>query len=147
MIRQVVKKLKDKYLSTEEQRKPIINVNTGIKIEIWRSGISETFGNDKYYLKLSKDIKRAKIATMESLAKLVKYGKIRCKEATDYHNIKSKVKYAYLVYQIYIDNTPYKVTMDIRKYPNGENRFYIHNLSLQNKSDLSLLSNETQIIG
>ena len=66
---------------------------------------------------------------MKSLAKLIKYTKARGEDAKNYHNINSKVRYSYLVSEIKIDNDLYNVTIDIRKSPDGKNKFYIHNLS------------------
>lgn len=137
VMKKVSNKLEKKYLSNKNQIKYITNIETGIKIEIWKKGIKETFGNDKYYLYLSPKIKRAKIASMRSLAKLVKYAKVRGEDAKNYHNENSKVMYSYLVSQIKIDNDLYKVTIDIRKSPDGRNKFYIHNLSNKNGNNSS----------
>lgn len=130
VMEKVLKKLENRYISTSFLVKPIINIHTGMKIEIWKSGIRETFGNDKYYLNLSKNMKKSKIATMDSLAKLIKYGIIRSKEAKNYHNANSKVMYSYLEAPIIIDKITFKIKMDIRKSPNGQNRFYIHSLEI-----------------
>jgi predicted nucleotidyltransferase len=137
VIKKVADGLKARYLSTEKQSKPITNIDTGMEIEIWKGGIDETFGNDKYYADLPTELKKAKIATMESLAKLIKYGEVRGKESRNYHDPKSKVRYAYLIAPINIDGTKYNVKMDIRKSPRGENRFYIHSLEINNKAELS----------
>jgi len=137
VIKKLTDNLKSTYLSTEQQSKPITNIDTGIEIEIWKSGISETFGNDRYYKNLPEDIKRAKIASMNSLAKLIKYGEVRSAEASNYHNPNSKVRYSYLTAPITIDGKNYDITIDIRRSPRGENRFYIHNLSIKNEANLS----------
>ncbi|MBR3163531.1 MAG: hypothetical protein IKF17_05485 [Clostridia bacterium] len=131
VTKKVLKLLKEKYLSTNEIVKQIINLDTGMKIEIRQKGIRETFGNDKYYKNLPLEIKKAKIATMEYLAKMIKYGKVRSQEAKNYHDINSKVIYAYLESSIYIDHICYIVNIDIRKSPKGDNRFYIHSLSVK----------------
>lgn len=129
--------LKNSYLSTENQSKPIKNIATGMEIEIRQSGIRETFGNPKYYDKLSFKMKKAKISTIEHLAKMIKYGVVRSQEAPNYHNKNSKVTYAYLKHPINIDEKNYLVNIDIRKSPKGENRFYIHSLELKKETDLS----------
>lgn len=144
----VLNKLKDTYLSTNETSKPITNIDTGMKIEIRQKGIRETFGNDKYYKNIPYELKKAKIATMDHLAKMIKYGEIRAKEALNYHDINSKVKYAYLTSPITIDGKKFNVNMDIRKSPKGDNRFYIHSLEIQKednslKSQSDLLMNES----
>lgn len=128
------------YLSTENQSKPITNLDTGMEIEIRQGGINETFGKDDYYLKLSNDEKLAKIATMSKLANLIKYGEVRTEEAANYHNPNSKVRYAYLTAPIKVDGKEYIVNMDIRKSPNGENRFYIHSLDIKKDAESLLPS-------
>lgn len=132
---EVINKLKaalsKTYLSTENQSKPITNLDTGMEIEIRQGGLNETFGKDEYYLYLSNEKKKAKIATMSKLANLIKYGEVRAKETNNYHNQNSKVRYAYLTAPIKIDGQEYMVNMDIRKSPNGENRFYIHSLHIK----------------
>lgn len=40
---------------------------------------------------------------MDSLAKMIKYGEVRAKSATNYHNIKSTAKYYYLKHLIVVD--------------------------------------------
>ena len=119
--------LKDKYVSTEEISKPITNIDTGLKIEVRRGGINETFGNAKAYKDLSIYRKKVKLATMTSLAKLIKYGEVRAAEAPNYHNPKSGATYAYLIAPITVDGKLWNVEMDIRKTPDG-NRFYIHKI-------------------
>ena len=125
------------YLSTEQQRKPIVNIDTGLEIEIWKSGIEETFGNDNYFKNRSQRYKKAKLAIMPQLAKLIKYGEVRAPESGNYHNAKSGVRYAYLSAPATVDGESYTVTMDIRRLPNGENRFYIHNLKINKTADAS----------
>jgi hypothetical protein len=44
--------------------------------------------------------------------------------------------YSYLTIDVKIDNVLYKINMDIRRSPDGVNRFYIH--SLENKKEASL---------
>ena len=129
VINKILIKLKDKYLSTEKCSKPITNIQTGMKIEIWKSSISETFGKTEYYSILPLEQKKAKIATMKYLAKMIKYDKVRAKDAANNHNINSPVRYYYLEHPIKIDNCYYIVNMDIRKVPNLNGRFYIHSLT------------------
>lgn len=139
VIKKVVKRLKDKYLSNENQYKVINNFNTDTKIEIWKRGIQETFGNDKYYSNLSDQMKVYKIVSMENLAKLIKHGRKRAEDAANYHDKNSKVIFSYLESFVEIENVVYKINIDIRKSPNGENRFYIHSFQ-KNKEKESNLS-------
>lgn len=119
---------KEGYISNEQISKPITNIDTGLKIEIWKNGINETFGNEKYYKSLSDDNKKIKLATMDSLAKMIKYGEVRNAQAKNYHNNNSTATYYYLEHPITIDGIKYMVNMDIRKVPNYNGRFYIHSV-------------------
>lgn len=129
--------LSKSYLSTEKQRKPIVNMDTGMEIEIMMGGIRETFGKDEYYAALSDDEKLVKIASMSKLANLIKYGEVRAQEAANKHNPNSSVRYAYLTAPLRVDGQNYIVNMDIRKSPEGENRFYIHSLQVNNNATSS----------
>jgi len=131
--KKVIKYLENKFLSDNTISKPIKNLDSGMLIEIWRKGIRETFGNDRYYMKLPKNIKIAKIASMDSLAKLIKYAKVKVKNIPNYHSSRSKVKFMYLENYAKIDNQEYLVTIDIRMTPKGKNKFYIHNLKIKKR--------------
>ena len=131
VINKVAAHLATQYLSTEAQSKPVVNIDTGMRIEIWKSGIKETFGKDSYYRRLSQQEKVAKLASMKHLAKLIKYGEVRAPEAGNYHDPTSEVTYAYLKAPLTIDGAGYLVSMDIRKSPRHGNRFYIHKLEVQ----------------
>ncbi len=131
VINKIANKLERNYLSTDKISKPITNIDTGLKIEIRKSGIRENFGNDKYYLNLSTDLKLAKIASMSELAKMIKYGEVRSEDASNYHNPKSKVRFSYLQSSINVDGVNYDVTIDIKKLPNNDNIFYIHDLKIK----------------
>ena len=128
--------LQKSFLSTIKIHKPILNIDTGIEIEIRKKGIKETFENDRYFLNLSNEEKLKKIAIVEYLPKLIKYGEVRSKEASNYHNPQSKLRYAYLVGPASIDGKEYSVNIDIRRAPTGENNFYIHSVNeIQIKKD------------
>ncbi len=127
--RKVYNKLLDSYISTSTQSKPIINIDTGMKIEIWKKGINETFGNHSAYRNIPQNMKKAKLATMTNLAKMIKYGEVRSPESRNYHNPNSSVTFAYLTSPITIDGKKYNVNMDIRKTRQG-NRFYIHKIKI-----------------
>ena len=120
---------KDSYISNENISKPITNIDTDMKIEIWKSSINETFGNANYYKNLSVTDKKIKLATMDSLAKMIKYGEIRAEEASNYHNSNSPAQYYYLNHPINVNGKEYNVNIDIRKVPNSNVRFYIHSIN------------------
>ena len=131
VINKISSELSKSYLSTNEIHKPITNIDTGLKIEIRKSGIKETFGKPTYYRNLSKNLQLAKIASMSELAKMIKYGEVRAKDAYNYHNPRSEAKFSYLKSQINIDGVNYDVTMDIKRLPNNDNIFYIHDLKIK----------------
>ena len=135
VIKKVIKRLSNSFISSDDKIKKIDNVNANMEIEIWKSGIRETFGNDRYYLNLPKEIKILKIATMECLDRIIMQGKIRAIDAKDYHNDNSKIFYSYLESNIIIDDNLYKVNIDIRRLPTGNNKFYIH--SIKKEANLS----------
>ena len=125
---------KEKYISTENCLKMIKNLDTGMMIEIWKKGIFETFGNHKYYRNLTQKEKKIKLATMDNLAKMIKYGKVRSKSMYNDHNPRSIIEYYYLKHPIVIDDIRYMVNIDIRKVPNKSGRFYIHSIKIKNWS-------------
>ena len=127
VIKKVYERLKDKYISTEMEIKKIHNIYTKAEIEIWKSGIKETFGNDKYYKNLSDEIKKAKIVLMEYLDELIIHSKKRAEDALNYHNLRSDIKFSYLRILVEINNVIYYLNIDIKKY-NDINKFYIHYL-------------------
>ena len=84
-------------------------------VEIWKSGIKETFGNDKYYNRLPTKIKIAKIVTMDYLDELIKLSKKRCEDADNYHDINSSVRFSYLKVPVLIDEDLFFINIDIKK--------------------------------
>ena len=138
VINKVCLKLSKSYLSSDNVHKPVTNIDTGLKIEIRKSGIKETFGKPTYYKSLSNDLKLAKIASMSELAKMIKYGEVRAKDASNYHDPKSRVRFSYLKSPINIDGINYDVTMDIKRLPNNDNIFYIHDLKIKKQETNSV---------
>lgn len=100
-----------------------------MKIEICSSSIQESFGKPEYYKKLSYENKIIKLAVIDYLAKMVKYGEIRANDQPNFHNLKSPTRYYYLKHPIIIDNKKYEVNMDIRKVPGCNGRFYIYSVT------------------
>lgn len=127
----VLKKIKDTFISSNQNIKQITNTSTGMQVEVWPSGIKETFGNIKYYTKLPTNLKIAKIASIEMLPELIKNGIIRKKEARNYHNPESKSSFAYLQSEATINGIEYQVNIDIKRIDNSD-RFYIHSIDLKN---------------
>lgn len=124
-----------KYVSNDKISKPIKNIDTDMEIYVYRGGINETFGKAKAYKNLSNKKKKIKLATMTSLAKLIKYGEVRSEDASNYHNVNSGSVFAYLTAPISVDGVNYTVNMDIKKTPDG-NRFYIHTIKIADEAPI-----------
>lgn len=125
-----------KYVSNDKISKPIKNIDTDMEIFVYKGGIDETFGNANAYKNLYTKKKKVKLATMTSLAKLIKYGEIRSPESSNTYNSKSQNTYAYLTAPITVDGVKYTVDMDIKKTQNG-NRFYVHTIKIAGESPKS----------
>ncbi len=136
VVKKVSSKLEDTFLTTPDKQKFVKNIDTGIELTITKAGIKETFGNKKYYLDYDEDLKLAKLATMEHLAKLIKYGEVRSQSASNYHNPNSTTRFTYLQAPIIIDGIVYNVTIDIKETEKG-NRFYIHGLNIKKSLGLT----------
>ena len=131
VVNGIVGKIKDTFLSTADNVRPILNEETGLNIEVWKRGIDETFRKGKYYPALSEEMKIAKIASVEHLPELIRTGRVRVDNVANYHDPASKTKYLYLENELRIDSKDYYVTMDIKKLPDNSNRFYIHDIKIK----------------
>lgn len=136
VVKKVYDYLSEKYISTKKQPKPITNIDTGMEIYIYKGGINETLGKAEAYQNLSFYEKKVKLATMENLAKLIKYGEVRQAEAANYHNAQSTTTFAYLIAPIIVDGKKYHVEMDIKRTERGD-RFYIHKIKVASGSPRS----------
>lgn len=131
VVNGIVEKIKDTFLSTKENVRPIINEETQLPIEIWKNGINETFWKKKVYGDLPKDLKLAKIESIEHLPELIRTGKVRAPEAKNYHDLTSKSTYVYLENEFSMHGKDFAVTIDIKKLPDSTNRFYIHDIKIK----------------
>lgn len=131
VVNGIVGKIKDTFLSTADNVRPILNEETGLHIEVWKRGIDETFRKGKYYPALSDEMKIAKIASVEHLPELIRTGTVRAAEKENFKNAASKTSFVYLKNEIEIDGKEYLVTMDIKKLSDNSNRFYIHDIKIK----------------
>lgn len=139
-INEVSNKVADKllktFLTSNGVQKYIKNIDSGVEVTITKAGIKETFGNKKYYINYPKKLKLAKIASMEHLAKMIKYGEIKEENVKNYHNEKSPTTFTYLKSSLNIDGVDYNVDIVIKLTKEG-NRFHIHDLKLNKKSEVA----------
>lgn len=131
VVNGIVGKIKDTFLSTADNVRPILNEETGLNIEVWKRGIDETFRKGRYYPALSDEMKIAKIASVEHLPELIRTGTVRAAEKENFKNAASKTSFVYLKNEIEIDGKEYLVTMDIKKLSDNSNRFYIHDIKIK----------------
>lgn len=131
VVNGIVGKIKDTFLSTTDNVRPILNEETGLNIEVWKRGIDETFRKGKYYPALSDEMKIAKIASVEHLPELIRTGTVRAPEKGNFKNATYKSSFVYLKNEIEIGGKEYLVTMDIKKLPDNSNRFYIHDIKIK----------------
>ena len=131
VVRGVLGKIRNTFLSTNGNIRPIVNNESGYFIEIWKKGIEETFHKDKVYSHLSAEMKTAKIASVEYLPELIRTGRVSADNISSYHSKEVNTKYLYLENEIKIDNKEYSVAIDIKKLPDGSNRFHVHNIRIK----------------
>ena len=125
--------LSGKFLSEGNREKPILNLDTGMEVCVYRGGINETFRKDAYYKNLSSEWKKIKLAAMMHMDMLIKYGEIREKEAANYHNENSTTRFAYLTAPILVGGKPYTVDIDIKRTDRGD-RFHVHKIKIADSS-------------
>lgn len=125
--------LSGKFLSEGNREKPILNLDTGMEVCVYRGGINETFRKDAYYKNLSSEWKKIKLAAMMHMDMLIKYGEIREKEAVNYHNENSTTRFAYLTAPILVGGKPYTVDIDIKRTDRGD-RFHVHKIKIADSS-------------
>lgn len=135
VVNGIVGKIKNTFLSTADNVRPITNEETGLAIEVWKSGIDETFRKGKYYPALSEEMKIAKIASVEQLPELIRTGTVRSPEKGNFKNPASRTSFIYLQNEMQIDGKEYLVTLDIKKLSDDSNRFYIHNIKIKEAAD------------
>lgn len=118
----------------------VINKKSGMMVKITTKGIKETLGKGKRFQNLPKKIKQLKIATLNHLHKIIKYGTVL---EDDVPNIHGNIHlYAYIIIDITVDEIDYGVRVAIRKRTN-DNVFWIHNVDCKEKVSNYSTSNPT----
>nr|DAL78723.1 MAG TPA: Large polyvalent protein associated domain 23 [Bacteriophage sp.] len=116
-----------------------VNQESGMVVVITKRGIRETLGNKNRFETLPRKVKLLKLATIEKLPELIQSATLRADEALNYHNPKSKIKYAYLDSKAKIGEDEYTVEITVRK-SEEKNKFWIHKIQLEMKKEESGLS-------
>ena len=136
VVNSLFERFKDTFVSQNNSIKPILNEATGLNIEIWKNGLNETFRKGGYYPALSEKMKIAKISSVEHLPELIRTGRVKADDVKHY-DANAKSKFLYLENDINIDGEDYIVQIDVKKLPEGSNRFYIHSIKIKEAADAS----------
>ncbi len=113
----------------------VINKDIGIKIEINKSSIKETFSKGNRYEYLGKERKYYKLVTIRDIANLIENAKLVSDDEKNKHKKTSSVKFSYLVAKTAIDGVPVEVYIDIRKSPQ-KNKMWLHQVHTQKSTEV-----------
>ena len=136
--RKVIKKLDDGNFFNINNRNIVVNADSNIVVEITRNGIRETFSTGKRYQSIPRKIKIAKIAVVKDLPQLIKYAEVVDLNEKNYHTNNGN-SFLTLTHPVVINDSEYSVEIKIKKTSLG-NKFYIHNITLQNKNEIVSLN-------
>lgn len=136
--KQVLNTLKSEgfFEDTENNRTVVTNDNSGMKIEINRKGINETF-NEANYKHIPKELKYIKLLTIRDVDKIIKSAHLVEDNAENYHNNNNGVKYAYFENVVNVDGVNRVISIAVRKSIR-KNMFWVHQVDI--KKDTQSLS-------
>ncbi len=109
----------------------VVYVDTDVVVEISPAGIDETLSYGNRFQTVPRKMKEAKIATIRSLPKMIKFAEIKELKQRNYHGNQSK--FLVLTHPAIVDGMTYDVEIKIKK--TSKNKFYIHNLTLKKEID------------
>ena len=118
--------------NAEKRSRTVINQMSGMNIEINKSGIDETFSFNNF-VRLGKFKKIAKLATIRKLPEIIQNGKVVADNIADKHHNSSNKTFAYIIYNIEIDQIALAVKLDIKKSP-IKNKFWVHSIITEKNS-------------
>lgn len=131
--KRVISTLDNDNFFNQNNKNIVVNADTDIVVAITKDGIRETLSTEKRYVKLPRKIKTAKIAVIDSLPDMIRYAEVVNENEKNYHS-KEGSSFLVLSHPAIVDSENYNVEIKIRKTP-AENKFYIHNMNLQNKNE------------
>ncbi len=136
--KKVLSTLDNEKFFNQNNKNIIVNADTDIVVSITKNGIRETLSTEKRYAKLPRKIKVAKIAVIDSLPDMIRYAEVVNDNEKNYHS-KEGSSFLVLNHPAIVDGENYNVEIKIKKTP-VENKFYIHNMTLQNKNETVALN-------
>ncbi len=136
--KQVMKTLAEEnfFTDAENRRRIEVNKDSGMVIEINKSGIDETFDNENY-ARVGKDVKITKLATIRRVPEIIKNGKVILDDIPNQYNPNDPNKrFAYIEHTLSVDGKEVTLRLDIKKSPQ-KNKFWVHRvLEIENASNL-----------
>lgn len=131
--KRVISTLDNDNFFNQNNKNIVVNADTDIVVSITKNGIRETLSTEKRYFSLPRKIKTAKIAVIDSLPDMIRYAEVVNENEKNYHS-KEGSSFLVLNHPAIVDGENYNVEIKIKKTP-VENKFYIHNMNLQNKNE------------
>ena len=131
--KRVIDTLNNENFFNQNNKNIVVNADTNIVVSITKNGIRETLSTEKRYFSLPRKIKTAKIAVIDSLPDMIRYAEVVNENEKNYHS-KEGSSFLVLNHPAIVDSENYNVEIKIKKTP-VENKFYIHNMTLQNKNE------------
>ena len=141
--KKVLTALNNENFFNQNNKNIVVNADTDIVVSITKDGIRETLSTEKRYAKLPRKIKIAKIAVIDNLPDMIKYAEVVNENEKNYHS-KEGSRFLVLSHPAKVDGENYNVEIKIKKTP-FENKFYIHNMNLQNKNETVALNTKDKI--
>ena len=131
--KRVISTLDNDNFFNQNNKNIVVNADTDIVVAITKDGIRETLSTEKRYFSLPRKIKTAKIAVIDNLPDMIRYAEVVNENEKNYHSKKGS-SFLVLSHPAIVDGENYNVEIKIKKTP-VENKFYIHNMNLQNKNE------------
>ena len=141
--KRVISTLDNDNFFNQNNKNIVVNADTDIVVAITKDGIRETLSTEKRYFSLPRKIKTAKIAVIDNLPDMIRYAEVVNENEKNYHSKKGS-SFLVLSHPAIVDGENYNVEIKIKKTP-VENKFYIHNLNLQNKNETVALNAKDKI--
>ena len=141
--KRVISTLDNDNFFNQNNKNIVVNADTDIVVAITKDGIRETLSTEKRYFSLPRKIKTAKIAAIDNLPDMIRYAEVVNENEKNYHSKKGS-SFLVLSHPAIVDGENYNVEIKIKKTP-VENKFYIHNMNLQNKNETVALNAKDKI--
>lgn len=141
--KRVISSLDNDNFFNQNNKNIVVNADTDIVVSITKDGIRETLSSGKRYFSLPRKIKTAKIAVVDNLPDMIRYAEVVNENEKNYHS-KEGSPFLVLSHPAIVDGENYNVEIKIKKFP-IENKFYIHNMTLQNKNETVSLNAKDKI--